>query len=131
MKWEDIKDGKIKVRKGLDKAKKGYSVDMSTEVVEVLRLWKRQTGGNGLVFKYKGKQIYSVKTAWGNVMKKANISDFRFHDLLHHFATRLAETGAHSATIKELMGHGSIKTTDKYMHATDTMKSSAVEFIRL
>lgn len=130
MRWDDISDGKIKVTKGLDKAKKGYSVDMNTEVIETLRLWKRQSGGNGLVFKYKGKQIYSIKTAWGNLMKKAKITSFRFHDLRHHFATRLAESGAAPATIKELMGHGSIKMTDKYMHATDTMKSSAVELIR-
>ena len=130
MRWDDIRDGKIKVTKGLDKAKKGYSVDMNSEVVETLRLWKRQSGGNGLVFKYKGKQIYSIKTAWGNLMKKANITNFRFHDLRHHFATRLAESGAAPATIKELMGHSSIKMTDKYMHATDKMKSSAVELIR-
>jgi integrase len=130
MRWEDIRDGKIKVTKGLDKAKKGYSVDMNLEVTETLRLWKRQSGGNGLVFKYKSKQIYSIKTAWGNLLKKANITNFRFHDLRHHFATRLAESGAAPATIKELMGHSSIKMTDKYMHATDKMKSSAVELIR-
>jgi integrase len=130
MRWDDIRDGKITVTKSLDKGTKGYKVDMNQEVTEVLRLWKRQGGGNGLVFRYRGKSINSIKTAWGSIMKKANITDFRFHDLRHHFATRLAESGAAPATIKELMGHSSIKMTDKYMHATDKMKSSAVELIR-
>jgi len=130
MNWKDIKPTHIHVTKSLDKANKGYNVDMNSEVKEVLRLWKRQTGGEGLVFKYRGKSIYSIKTAWGNLMKAAKITNFRFHDLRHHFATRLAESGAAPATIKALMGHSSIEMTDKYMHATDKMKSSAVELIK-
>jgi hypothetical protein len=53
---------------------------------------------------------------------EANITDFRFHDLRHTFGTRLADAGVDVVKIKELMGHASIVTTMRYIHATDQGK---------
>jgi len=41
------------------------------------------------------------------------------HSLRHGFATYLAEQGASPAAIQILLGHESLNTTDKYVHASD------------
>jgi len=49
-----------------------------------------------------------------------------FHDLRHTFGTRLADAGVDVVKIKELMGHASIVTTMRYIHATDQGKRGAI-----
>lgn len=41
------------------------------------------------------------------------------HSLRHGFATYMAEEGASPAAIQILLGHESLNTTDKYVHASD------------
>ncbi|MFN2455269.1 MAG: tyrosine-type recombinase/integrase [Pyrinomonadaceae bacterium] len=54
------------------------------------------------------------------------MKDFTFHDLRHTFGTRLAEQSVDVVRIKELMGHKSIETAMRYMHATDRGKRAPV-----
>lgn len=41
------------------------------------------------------------------------------HSLRHGFATYIAENGANPAIIQRLLGHASLSTTSKYVHASD------------
>jgi len=41
------------------------------------------------------------------------------HSLRHGFATYLAEQGANPAAIQKLLGHESLQTTTRYVHASD------------
>ena len=58
--------------------------------------------------------------------REAGITNFTFHDLRHTFGTRLADAGVDVVKIKELMGHASIVTTMRYIHATDQGKRGAI-----
>jgi len=53
----------------------------------------------------------------------------RFHDLRHTFATRLVERGIDVETLRELLGHSSIMTTQRYLHSTFERKRNAVEIL--
>lgn len=54
--------------------------------------------------------------AFYNVLERAKIEDFRFHDLRHTFATRLAQAGVDIYKIAKLLGHKDIKMTQRYSH---------------
>lgn len=47
------------------------------------------------------------------------------HSLRHGFATYLAEEGANPAAIQKLLGHSSLQTTSRYVHASDRFAESA------
>jgi integrase len=44
----------------------------------------------------KGKQFGDIKKAWGGVLQIAEINNFRWHDMRHHFASRLVMAGVTS-----------------------------------
>jgi integrase len=74
-----------------------------------------------------GHRLKSIKSAWANACRAAGISDLRVHDLRHTFGTRAADGGAPLPAIKDVMGHKSVKTTERYTHATDEAKRRTME----
>jgi len=46
-----------------------------------------------------------IKKGFRSTCDDAKIRDLRFHDLRHTFGTRLADSGASTRTIMDLMGH--------------------------
>jgi integrase len=66
-----------------------------------------------------GTRYTDIKKSFSAACREAGITNFTFHDLRHTFGTRLADAGVDVVKIKELMGHASIVTTMRYIHATD------------
>jgi integrase len=111
------------------KSKSGHTryVPLNDEVRETLLLWKGMSGGSGLVFPSKdGNPLDNVRRAWGTALEMAEITDFRFHDLRHHFASRLVMEGTDLNTVRELLGHSDIKMTLRYAHLSPEHKAEAV-----
>ncbi len=103
-------------------------VPLNTEAVTLLRNWKRkQTDTTGLVFPSKaGKPLDNVNKAWRGVLEAAKVKDFRWHDLRHHFASKLVMAGVDLNTVRELLGHSDIKMTLRYAHLAPEHKAEAV-----
>jgi len=70
-----------------------------------------------------------LKNGFSSALKTAGISDFRFHDLRHTFASQMVMSGAELNTVRELLGHKSIKMTLRYAHLSPTHKKKAIELI--
>lgn len=76
------------------------------------------------------KQPYKdISEGFTNACKKANIENFRFHDLRHTVATRLVGKGIDLRVVQEIMAHSTIVTTQRYMHPTPKRKIEAIEVL--
>ena len=73
------------------------------------------------------KPYRDIKKAWTTALNKANIKDFRFHDLRHTVGTRLAKENVPVNVIKEILAHSDVKTTMRYVHCTSGAKLEALK----
>ncbi len=81
---------------------------------------------DGLIFPGKAGALDNVTKSWTSLLKTAGINDFRWHDLRHHFASRLVQNGVDLNTVRELMGHADIKMTLRYSHLAPEHRAAAV-----
>ena len=61
------------------------------------------------------------------MLEDAGIADFCWHDLRHHFASRLAMGGVDLSSIRELLGLSDYAMTQRYAHLAPKYKLRAVE----
>ena len=76
--------------------------------------------------KTKGRLI-DVKRRFDLAKSEAGIKDFRFHDLRHTAATRMADSGADAFTLAAIFGWSDVRMALRYTHATNEAKRRAVE----
>ena len=79
-----------------------------------------QIDGTALLFPSeddKSKPV-EIRKAWETTIRRAAISDFRFHDLRHTAASYLAMEGATAPEIAEILGHKSLQMVKRYSHFT-------------
>jgi integrase len=62
----------------------------------------------------------SLRTAWLFALKKADIQDFKFHDLRHSAASYLAMGGASLLDIAAILGHKTLSMVKRYSHLSDS-----------
>lgn len=97
---------------------------------QTLRDWIQQTSPNSYVFPSEdGGRLEDIKTALDSVMAEARIKKKKLHALRHTFGTRLVRKKVDLVTIKELMGHSSLETTQGYLHTDDEQKAKAVQLL--
>jgi site-specific recombinase XerD len=89
----------------------------------------RQDGCPALFIPYAGRNVAKAKKRIAANYLQERIKRYReklrinvptsAHSLRHGFATYLAEEGANPAAIQILLGHESLDTTTRYVHASD------------
>jgi integrase len=121
--WDDIDvTGKVlHVRPEHAKSGEGRYIPLNSEVLDVLKRWRKQHAGPRVF------PIADAKTAWAGLLTQAKIQNFRFHDLRHDFASRLVMAGVSLYVVKQLLGHASLKTTEAYAHLAPSAMTAAVE----
>lgn len=63
--------------------------------------------------------VNTIRNHLKKAFKKAGFDNFYPHAIRHSFATDLQLSGASVTEIKEMMGHESVATTERYLHGFD------------
>lgn len=119
--WEDI--DLIQGRAILHETKNGErrAVAITGHALEMLReLSKVRRIDCNLLFPAKKLQDpMDLRTPWETAVKKAELQDFKFHDLRHSAASYLAMNGASLAEIAEVLGHKTLQMVKRYAHLSE------------
>ena len=109
------------------KGNKDRVVMLSKSLLEELRIYYIKYKPVDFLFEGQSGGMYSPKSVQvivKNAASKAGIKKkVTPHTLRHSFATHLLEAGTDIRFIQQLLGHGSIKTTEIYTHIADVTKS--------
>ncbi len=77
--------------------------------------------------KSKAHKPMDLRAPWLEVLRVAQIDDFRFHDLRHSAASYLAMNGATLAEIAEVLGHKTLEMVKRYAHLSEAHTAGVVE----
>ncbi|MDA0130622.1 site-specific integrase [Vibrio sp. MarTm2] len=111
------------------KSKKKRTIPMNDTVFNMLSQWRAQNLNEEYVFVHEGKRVSFFQYPWQNLLKSAGIENFRFHDLRHHFASKLVMAGVDLNVVRELLGHADLKMTLRYAHLAPAHTAAAVQLI--
>ena len=70
----------------------------------------------------RGKPLLSVKKPFSTALRKAGITDFKFPDLRHTFASHFVMNGGDLLALKDILGHSSLKMVMRYAHLASAHK---------
>ena len=100
------------------------------QVKEVICSLRKQENFEGAIFtdtmggRMDGRNL---RRDFKQAIVKAGLTPFRFHDLRHSFASRLAMQGTNDRTLQTLMGHKSQRMILRYAHLGPTHLLNALE----
>ena len=87
---------------------------------------------NLIFYRYNGIKLNEdfVSKQFKKAVRAANLNDkIHFHSLRHSFASALVQRGISLYAVKELLGHGNIKTTQIYSHLQNENLYSAINIL--
>ena len=95
--WEmiNLSERYLILESGITKSNNSRYIPLNKEAYDLLiKLYNKTALKKGLVFPSKNNQPFNhVKRSWSSLLKKAEITEFRWHDLRHHFAGKLVMAG--------------------------------------
>ncbi len=128
LKWEnlDLERGSITIIQSKTLRRKTIAINEPAR--EALNWLQENRYGELLLMWPWGDPIgkVTVYDAFKKACSTAGITDFRFHDLRHTFASHLVMAGVDLVTVKELLGHKTINMTNRYTHLAQEHKAQAV-----
>jgi len=124
LKWSnvDLKNGFINIVN----SKNGEARQIPINDIVKQELSNMPRRGDFVFSKKTGQPLGDFKKAFKSACKRADIKDFRFHDLRHTFASHLAMTGQTLLSISILLGHKTPSMTARYSHLSQACLKEAV-----
>jgi integrase len=115
--WEQVDLARriVTIGHGETKNDEALGVPLNDLAVSVLR--RRMGIQHEHVFTYKGRALEQVNTkTWREALKRAGITDFRWHDLRHTWASWLRQNDVPTWVLQELGGWKSETMVRRYAH---------------
>jgi integrase len=120
----DLKAAHVWVAASNSKNGKALSIPLNAQALAVLT---KQVGKHPtLVFTKCGKRIARANgKVWRNALKRAGITDFRWHDLRHTWASWAVQNGVTVFEIQHLGGWSSSQMVQRYAHLSSSHLAAA------
>jgi integrase len=124
LRWDavDFKAKQLTIEGSTAKNLQTRHLPLNSEAISTLKAWREQAPDSERVFPIDT----GFKSAWAPLLVRAKVSNFRWHDLRHHFASKLVQAAVPLNTVRELLGHGSLAMTLRYAHLAPDQKREAV-----
>jgi integrase len=74
-----------------------------------------------------GHKYTDIRVGFRNACDRAGITDFRFHDCRHSYASHFIMAGEELATLQRLLGHKGIAMTLRYSHLSPSFRLAAID----
>jgi len=102
-------------------------VPLNETMINLLNNLRSESKHETYVFpgKYGNKLIRTTKP-FKNSLKNAKIKNLRFHDLRHTFASHFIMSGGDLLTLKEILGHSTMRMVERYAHLASAHKRKQV-----
>ena len=130
LRWRDIdiKRGIIYIRN--TKSKENREIPVNEQVKTAL-IRTRKHPASEFVFHHKdGSQIKNIKKGYWTALNKSGIKGANFHTTRHTFVLHLVMAGAGLNTVREFLGHKTLKITLRYAHLSPTHKKRAADTLK-
>lgn len=125
LKINAIDSKRMQILIACSKGKKDRYVNLSPILLDILRTYISNYIPKPTCYLFESEstgEAYPVRTIqqiFTNAKNKAGIlKEVGIHSLRHSFATHLLDKGTDIKYIKDLLGHFSIKTTERYLHVS-------------
>ena len=105
------------------KTKRRRTIPIHNKVEVALRNCQARWPESPLVF----DGINDFKTGFAGACRRAGITDFTPHDMRHTFASWLVQQGVELYAVQQLLGHSSIKLTERYAHLAPQNLANAMK----
>ena len=111
------------------KSRKVIAVPLNEDALAILK--RRQRSHPEFVFTYRGNPVARITSkAWAAALQRANITDLRWHDLRHTWASWRVQSETSLQELKELGGWSSFDVVLRYAHlVADHRKGAASRIV--
>jgi integrase len=110
------------------KNRQGRSVALSASALAVLReLSQLRKIDCDRIFANGEGRVTFPRPAFNRALQRAQIHNFRFHDLRHTFASYLLMSGTSLAELAEALGHKTLAMVKRYAHLSRAHAASVVD----
>ena len=107
------------------KSKKARSLPLGDSFIDI---YKQLSTKEGYLFvnRITGTRYQNIHKYWSKLRVKADLKTLRIHDLRHTYASLLANSGRSILEISRILGHSSVKVSERYSHLnTATLQAAA------
>ncbi len=115
--WDRVDLTRGEIRVIATKTGRDRRVPLTERAQAVLAGRRVDAGGDSAVFRLRAAdQPTALQSAYRRARARAGLTDVRFHDLRHTYATRLVRAGADLLTVARLLGHQDLRMVQRYAH---------------
>lgn len=133
LRWPDINISRRTLTLREQKNKCVDTLPLNAATMEILQARSKikSISSDFVFFSKAGTQMDgdNLYRSFGLARNKAGVTDLRFHDLRHTFATRLVQAGVDIYKVQRLMRHKSPQMTQRYAHHNPESLRDGVEVL--